>query len=90
MAPLDTAARDFIAAIWRANQTDLVSQGPLDLKSVDVVPPRIVVDQEASSIILFLLLQVLMCMRRDFWRSSRVADVVQAAMLTSSAPCSSS
>lgn len=90
MAPLDTAARDFIAAIRRANQTDLVSQGPLDLKSVDVVPPRIVVDQEASSIILFLLLQVLMCMRRDFWRSSRVADVVQAAMLTSSAPCSSS
>ncbi|KAJ7689505.1 hypothetical protein B0H14DRAFT_3051045, partial [Mycena olivaceomarginata] len=46
MVPLDTAARDFIAAIRRANQTDLVSQGPLDLKSVDVVPPRIVVDQE--------------------------------------------
>ncbi|KAJ7155009.1 hypothetical protein C8R46DRAFT_1226970 [Mycena filopes] len=46
MAPLDSAARDFVAAIRRANQGDLVSQGPLELKSVDVVPPRIVVDQE--------------------------------------------
>ncbi|KAJ7472963.1 hypothetical protein B0H11DRAFT_1345488 [Mycena galericulata] len=46
MSTLDTAARDFISAIRRANQTDLVSQGPLELKSVDVVPPRIVVDQE--------------------------------------------
>ncbi|KAF8189626.1 hypothetical protein K438DRAFT_2019046 [Mycena galopus ATCC 62051] len=31
-SPLDTAARDFISAIRRANQTDLVSQGPLELK----------------------------------------------------------
>ncbi|KAF8148358.1 hypothetical protein K438DRAFT_1989266 [Mycena galopus ATCC 62051] len=45
-SPLDTAARDFISAIRRANQTDLVSQGPLELKSADVVPPRIVVDQD--------------------------------------------
>ncbi|KAF7335602.1 putative bifunctional E2/E3 enzyme [Mycena venus] len=44
--PLDSAARDFVAAIKRANGGELVSQGPLELKSVDVVPPRIVVDQE--------------------------------------------
>ncbi|KAJ7737751.1 hypothetical protein B0H16DRAFT_103670 [Mycena metata] len=47
MAPLDSAARDFVAAIRRANQGDLVCQGPLELKSVDVIPPRIVVDQES-------------------------------------------
>ncbi|KAJ7636660.1 hypothetical protein FB45DRAFT_1055980 [Roridomyces roridus] len=46
MTPLDTAARDFIAAIKRANRGDLVSQGPLELKSVSVVAPRIVVDQQ--------------------------------------------
>ncbi|KAJ7021307.1 hypothetical protein C8F04DRAFT_1141408 [Mycena alexandri] len=46
MAPLDSVARDFVAAIKRANLGDLVTQGPLELKSVDVVPPRIVVDQE--------------------------------------------
>ncbi|KAJ7148093.1 hypothetical protein C8R43DRAFT_1108121 [Mycena crocata] len=46
VSTLDTAARDFVAAIRRANQTDLVSQGPLELKSVEVIPPRIVVDQE--------------------------------------------
>ncbi|KAJ7670709.1 hypothetical protein DFH06DRAFT_1468485 [Mycena polygramma] len=46
IAPLDSAARDFVAAIKRANEGDLVSQGPLELKSVDVVPPRIVIDQE--------------------------------------------
>ncbi|KAJ6451921.1 hypothetical protein C8R45DRAFT_1041477 [Mycena sanguinolenta] len=45
MSPLDSAARDFVSAIRRANQTDLVSQGPLELKSVTVIPPRIVVDQ---------------------------------------------
>ncbi|KAF7342761.1 putative bifunctional E2/E3 enzyme [Mycena sanguinolenta] len=45
MSPLDSAARDFVFAIRQANQSDLVSQGPLELKSVDVVPPRIVVDQ---------------------------------------------
>ncbi|KAJ7827101.1 hypothetical protein B0H13DRAFT_2439813 [Mycena leptocephala] len=46
MGPLDSAARDFVAAIRRANHGDLVSQGPLEIKSVEVVPPRIVVDQE--------------------------------------------
>ncbi|KAJ6599762.1 hypothetical protein DFH09DRAFT_626274 [Mycena vulgaris] len=46
MSTLDAAARDFGSAIRRANQTDLVSQGPLDLKSVEVIAPRIVVDQE--------------------------------------------
>ncbi|KAJ7484167.1 hypothetical protein FB451DRAFT_1169243 [Mycena latifolia] len=46
MSTLDAAARDFSSAIRRANQTDLASQGPLDLKSVDVVAPRIVVDQD--------------------------------------------
>ncbi|KAJ6568826.1 hypothetical protein B0H19DRAFT_687778 [Mycena capillaripes] len=46
MIPLDSVARDFVAAIKRTNQSDLVSQGPLELKSVAVVPPRIVVDQD--------------------------------------------
>ncbi|KAJ7636568.1 hypothetical protein FB45DRAFT_447877 [Roridomyces roridus] len=46
IATLDSAARDFDAAIRRANQTDLGSHGPLDLKSMDVVPPCIVVDQQ--------------------------------------------
>ncbi|KAJ7728334.1 hypothetical protein B0H16DRAFT_242968 [Mycena metata] len=46
MAPLDGVARDFVSAIKRANLGDLVTQGPLELKSVDVIPPRIVIDQE--------------------------------------------
>ncbi|KAJ6518100.1 hypothetical protein C8R47DRAFT_1086007, partial [Mycena vitilis] len=46
MATLDSAARDYIQAIRRANQTDLVTRGPLELKSADVVPPQIVLDQE--------------------------------------------
>ncbi|KAJ6599756.1 hypothetical protein DFH09DRAFT_1503902 [Mycena vulgaris] len=46
MSAVHAAARDFTAAIRRANQTDLVSQGPLDLKSVQVIAPRIVVDQQ--------------------------------------------
>ncbi|KAJ7125758.1 hypothetical protein C8R43DRAFT_1135085 [Mycena crocata] len=46
MVTLDAAARDFIFALRRANQTDLVTRGPLELKSVDVVPPQIVLDQE--------------------------------------------
>lgn len=50
MAPLDSAARDFVAAIRRANLGDLVSQGPLELKSVEVIPPRIVVDQEVCTL----------------------------------------
>lgn len=52
MSILD-AARDFSAAIRRANQTDLVSQGPLELKSVEVIPPRIVVDQAVYNLQLF-------------------------------------
>ena len=43
---LETAGRDFIVAIKRANQTDLVSRGPLELKSAEVVPPQIVLDGE--------------------------------------------
>ncbi|KAK7050214.1 putative bifunctional E2/E3 enzyme [Favolaschia claudopus] len=46
LGALDSAGRDFVGAIRVANRGDLVSQGPLELKSVDVVPPRIVVDQE--------------------------------------------
>lgn len=43
---LGNLGRDFDVAIKRANATDLVSRGPLDLKSTDVVPPQIVVDAE--------------------------------------------
>jgi hypothetical protein len=53
MGPLDSAARDFVAAIRRANHGDLVSQGPLEIKSVEVVPPRIVVDQEVHNLYIY-------------------------------------
>jgi hypothetical protein len=43
---LESAGRDFIVAIKRANQTDLVSRGPLELKSAEVIPPQIVLDGE--------------------------------------------
>jgi hypothetical protein len=43
---LEGAGRDFIVAIKRANQTDLVSRGPLELKSAEVIPPQIVLDGE--------------------------------------------
>jgi hypothetical protein len=43
---LETAGRDFIVAIKRANQTDLVSRGPLELKSAEVIPPQVVLDGE--------------------------------------------
>ncbi|KAJ7155126.1 hypothetical protein C8R46DRAFT_436742 [Mycena filopes] len=46
MVPLDSVARDFVAAIKQANLGELATQGPLELKSVGVIPPRIVVDQE--------------------------------------------
>lgn len=84
---LDTAARDFVAAIRRANQTDLVSQGPLELKSVDVVPPRIVVDQEVCDglYLVSFSLDTNGWVCRVSWRSSLVAGVAPAAMLTFSA-----
>ncbi|PVF92994.1 hypothetical protein CPB86DRAFT_142196 [Serendipita vermifera] len=43
---LESVARDFNLAIRHANKTDLVSRGPLDLKSQSVVPPQIVVDED--------------------------------------------
>lgn len=46
LATLDAVARDFVLTIRRANQTDLVARGPLELKSVNVIPPQIVLDQE--------------------------------------------
>ena len=43
---LAQVGQDFMGAIENANKTDLVTRGPLDLKSLDVIPPQIVVDQE--------------------------------------------
>jgi hypothetical protein len=43
---LESAGRDFIIAIKCANQTDLVSRGPLELKSAEVIPPQVVLDGE--------------------------------------------
>jgi hypothetical protein len=40
--------RDLVSAIEDANKTSLVTRGPLDLKSANVIPPQIVVDQEVS------------------------------------------
>jgi hypothetical protein len=43
---LAQVGRDFMGAIENANKTDLVTRGPLDLKSADLIPPQIVLDQE--------------------------------------------
>ncbi len=43
---LARVGRDFLGAIENANKTDLVTRGPLDLKSANMVPPQIVLDQE--------------------------------------------
>jgi hypothetical protein len=45
---LDSVARDFLAATRRANKTDLVTRGPLELKSPSVVAPQIVLDEDVS------------------------------------------
>jgi len=46
--PLDLAVvgRNFAGAIRCANETDLVTRGPLDLKATSVVPPQIVLDNK--------------------------------------------
>ncbi|KAJ6627692.1 hypothetical protein B0H10DRAFT_1905503 [Mycena sp. CBHHK59/15] len=46
MTSIDAVARDFVATIRRANATDLVCRGPLELKSLNVVAPQIVLDQD--------------------------------------------
>jgi len=43
---LAQVGRDFMGAIENANKTELVTRGPLDLKSADIIPPQIVLDQE--------------------------------------------
>ena len=43
---LPRVGRDFVGAIENANETDLVTRGPLDLKSANVIPPQVVLDQE--------------------------------------------
>jgi len=45
---LNRVGRDLIGAIEGANRTNLATRGPLDLKSADVIPPQIVLDQEVS------------------------------------------
>jgi hypothetical protein len=45
---LDSVARDFLISIRRANKTDLVTRGPLELKSPSVVAPQIVLDEDVS------------------------------------------
>jgi hypothetical protein len=38
--------RDFLTAIRSANETELITRGPLDLKATSVIAPQIVLDQE--------------------------------------------
>jgi len=45
---LARVGRDLVGAIEDANKTILVTRGPLDLKSANVVPPQIVLDQDVS------------------------------------------
>jgi len=42
--------RDFLTAIRSANETDLITRGPLDLKSASVIAPQIVLDQEVCEL----------------------------------------
>ncbi|KAJ7581814.1 hypothetical protein C8J56DRAFT_1029289 [Mycena floridula] len=42
---VESIARDFVQGIRRTNETDLVTRGPLDLKSANVIPPQVVLDQ---------------------------------------------
>jgi hypothetical protein len=43
---LTQIGRDLVSAIEAANKTDLVTRGPLDLKSANIIPPQLVLDQE--------------------------------------------
>jgi len=43
---LPRVGRDLVGAIESANKTDLVTRGPLDLKSANMIPPQVVLDQE--------------------------------------------
>jgi hypothetical protein len=43
--------RDFLTAIQSANETDLITMGPLDLKSPSVIAPQIVLDQEVYKLL---------------------------------------
>jgi len=43
---LARVGQDFVGAIETANKTELVTRGPLDLKSANIIPPQIVLDQE--------------------------------------------
>lgn len=47
-SPLDLAlvGRNFAGAIRCANETDLVTRGPLDLRATGVIPPQIVLDNK--------------------------------------------
>lgn len=52
---VETLARYFDATIKQANKTELVTRGPLDLKSISVIPPQIVLDQEVKYLCASLL-----------------------------------
>jgi hypothetical protein len=48
LADLAPVGHDFLGAIEKANKTELVTRGPLDLKSSEMIPPLIVLDQDVS------------------------------------------
>ncbi|KAG6886551.1 hypothetical protein C0992_003430 [Termitomyces sp. T32_za158] len=43
---LGSAGRNFPDVIRQANETDLISRGPLELKNTSIVPPQVVLDNE--------------------------------------------
>lgn len=47
---LEAAGRNFSMAIQRANDTDLVVRGPLELKSAIISSPQIVLDNEVCTV----------------------------------------
>jgi hypothetical protein len=74
---LARVGRDFMGAIENANKTELVTRGPLDLKSANIIPPQIVLDQEVCVCIRVggRLTEILSI--RDFWLCLQAEDAVQ-------------
>ena len=75
--------RDFLTAIRSANETDLITRGPLDLKSVSVIAPQIVLDQEVCEIPLQCITPLKRMYSRVFSPYSPEEGVDQHVMLTS-------
>jgi hypothetical protein len=86
---LESIGRDFTAAINAANETDLVTRGPLELKSPNVFSPQIVLDEEVTLLIHFLCFcqRILIFFCRAYSHFLLEEDVGQREMSISSDQC---